>query len=97
MLVGIIENNLEDVDLDTSRLASMLNMSRATLYRKVSEVLNVTPNDFIRIIRLKRAAELLRRKEYRVSEISYIVGFRSSSYFSKCFSKYYGVLPKDFK
>lgn len=96
VLVNTIEENLEDVDLDTNKLASLLNMSRITLYRKVSEVLNITPNDFIRMIRLKRAAELLRRKEYRVSEIAYIVGFRSSSYFSKCFCRQYGVLPKDF-
>lgn len=97
VLVETIENNLEDVDLDTNKLASMLNMSRITLYRKTSEVLNVTPNDFIRTIRLKKAAGLLRQKEYRVSEIAYIVGFRSSSYFSKCFFKHYGVLPKDFR
>ncbi len=97
MLVDTIENNLEDVDLDTNKLASLLNMSRITLYRKTAEVLNVTPNDFIRSIRLKRAAGLLRQKEYRVSEIAYIVGFRSSSYFSKCFFRHYGILPKDFK
>lgn len=97
MLVEMIENHIEDVDLDINKLASMMNMSRATLYRKTSEVLRVTPNDFIRMIRLKKAAELLRQKEYRVNEIAYIVGFSSSSYFSKCFYKHFGVLPKDFK
>lgn len=97
MLIEMIESHIEDVDLDINKLASMLNMSRATLYRKTSEILRVTPNDFIRTIRLKKAAELLRQKEYRVNEIAYIVGFSSSSYFSKCFYKHFGVLPKDFK
>ena len=97
MLIEMIESHIEDVDLDINKLASMMNMSRATLYRKTSEVLRVTPNDFIRTIRLKKAAELLRQKEYRVNEIAYIVGFSSSSYFSKCFYKHFGVLPKDFK
>lgn len=97
MLIEMIETHIEDVDLDINKLASMMNMSRATLYRKTSGVLRVTPNDFIRTIRLKKAAELLRQKEYRVNEIAYIVGFSSSSYFSKCFYKHFGVLPKDFK
>jgi AraC-like DNA-binding protein len=71
-------------------------MSRATFYRKVKSISQLTPNDFIRLIRLKKAAELLRQKEYRVNEIAFIVGFKSSSYFSKCFFKQFGVLPKDF-
>ena len=97
VLIEMIENHLEDADLDINKLSSMMNMSRATLYRKTSEVLRATPNDFIRMMRLKKAAELLRQKEYRVNEIAYIVGFSSPSYFSKCFFKYFGVLPKDFK
>ncbi len=96
-LIEMIQSHIEDVDLNIDKLASMMNMSRATLYRKTSEVLKVTPNDFIRLIRLKKAAELLRQGEYRVNEIAYIVGFSSSSYFSKCFFKQFGVLPKDFK
>ena len=97
MLGDIIEDNIEDTELDINKLASLMNISRATLYRKTSEVLSTSPNDFIRSIRLKRAAELLRQREYRVNEIAYIVGFKSSSYFAKCFCRQYGVLPKDFK
>ena len=95
-LTELIYAHIEEVDLDVNKLAGMLNMSRATLYRKVKDSLHVTPNDFIRIIRLKKAAEFLRQKDYRINEIAYIVGFNSSSYFSKCFKKQYGVLPKDF-
>ena len=95
-LTELIYAHIEEVDLDVNKLASLMNMSRATLYRKVKDSLHVTPNDFIRIIRLKKAAEFLRQNEYRINEIAYIVGFSSSSYFSKCFKKQYGVLPKDF-
>lgn len=95
-LTSLIEIHLEEPDLDVSRLAELMNMSRATLYRKVNESLKVTPNEYIRIIRLKKGAELLRQKEYRINEIAFLVGFSSPSYFSKCFYRQYGVLPKDF-
>lgn len=95
-LTELIYAHIEEVDLDVNRLAALMSMSRATLYRKIKDSLHITPNDFIRIIRLKKAAEFLRQKEYRINEIAYIVGFSSASYFSKCFKKQYGVLPKDF-
>lgn len=96
-LVETIHAHLDEVNLDVDALALMMNMSRATLYRKVKSISELTPNDFIRLIRLKKAAELLRNKEYRINEIAFIVGFNSSSYFSKCFYKQFGVLPKDFE
>ncbi|WP_029905041.1 hybrid sensor histidine kinase/response regulator transcription factor [Prevotella sp. 10(H)] len=96
-LIAIIHSHLDETELDVDKLAAAMNMSRATLYRKVKNISELTPNDFIRLIRLKKAAELLVQKEYRVNEIAYIVGFRSSSYFSKCFQKQFGVLPKDFE
>lgn len=96
-LVSIIHNRIEEPDLDVDTLASSMNMSRATFYRKVKNISELTPNDFIKLIRLKRAAELLRERQYRVNEIAFIVGFRSSSYFSKCFFRQFGVLPKDFR
>ena len=57
---------------------------------------DMTPGDFIRIIRLKRAAELLSEGNYQVSEICMLIGIRSLSYFSKIFQKQFGILPKDF-
>lgn len=96
-LVRVIHARLDEADLDVDKLAGLLNMSRATFYRKVKQISELTPNDFIRLVRLKKAAELLREREYRVSEIAYLVGFSSPSYFSKCFLKQFGVLPKDFE
>jgi signal transduction histidine kinase/DNA-binding response OmpR family regulator/streptogramin lyase len=96
-LVEQIHFHLEDTDLNVDKLAEVMNMSRATLFRKVKSISELSPNDFIRLVRLKRAAELLKEKEYRVNEIAFIVGFGSLSYFSKCFYKQFGVLPKDFE
>lgn len=96
-LVNVIHARLDEVDLDVDKLAESMNMSRATFYRKVRHISELTPNDFIRLVRLKKAAGLLREKEYRVGEIAYLVGFSSPSYFSKCFQKQFGVLPKDFE
>ncbi len=96
-LIKTIHARLDEVDLDVDKLADALNMSRATFYRKVKQISELTPNDFIRLVRLKKAAELLRAKDYRISEIAYLVGFNSASYFSKCFHKQFGVLPKDFE
>lgn len=96
-IVEIIHQNIEKSDLNVDLLADEMNMSRATLYRKLKSISELTPTKFIHLIRLKRAAELLKRKEYRVNEVAFIVGFSSSSYFSKCFYKQFGVLPKDYE
>ena len=95
-LVEKIHQHLNESELNVDSLAQMLNMSRATLYRKLRNISELTPNEFIRLVRLKKAAELLKQREYRVNEIAFIVGFNSVSYFAKCFFKQFGVLPKDY-
>lgn len=57
---------------------------------------NVTPNEMIQLVKLKKGAQLLKEGNYRISEISYMVGFSSPSYFAKCFQKQFGVKPMDF-
>jgi AraC-like DNA-binding protein len=71
-------------------------MSRSSLLRKIKGVSESTPHDFIRLVRLKRAAEILKDGEYKINETCYLVGFTSTSYFSKAFQKQFGLLPKDF-
>ena len=73
-----------------------MNMSRSSLHRKIKGISKLTPNEFIQLERLKKAAQLILSNEYRINEVCYIVGFNSSSYFAKCFQKQFGVLPKDF-
>ena len=92
----IIVKHIGDENFGVDQLAEILNMSRSSLHRKIKGIAHLTPNDYIRLVRLKKAVELLENGSYRVNEICYIVGFSSPSYFSKCFQKQFGVLPKDF-
>lgn len=92
----LIHKNISNESFGVDQLAEMLNMSRSSLHRKIKGVSKLTPNDYIRLIKLKRAVELLEEGTYRVNEICYIVGFSSPSYFAKCFQKQFGMLPKDF-
>jgi AraC-like DNA-binding protein len=93
----IIDKNLSDANFGVDLLADELNMSRSSLHRKIKGISELTPNDFIQLVRLKKAAELLQEGSYRVNEICFLVGFGSSSHFSKRFKKQFGVPPKDIK
>lgn len=96
-LHAIIHENLDNSEFIVENIAEQFNMSRASFYRKIKGVLNLTPNEYIRAERLKKAAMMLKEKIYKVNEICYMVGFNSPSYFSKCFQQQFGVLPKDFE
>lgn len=95
-ITDIIIQNIDNENFKVDELASEVNMSRTSLHRKLKESYNMTPGDFIRVIRLKKAAELIQNGEYRINEICILVGFHSQSYFTKSFQKQFGVLPKDF-
>lgn len=92
----VVLANLPNPEFSMEDMTDAFNMSRSNFYRKIKGVLDLSPNEYLRLERLKRAAQLLREGEARVSEICYAVGFNSPSYFSKCFQKQFGVLPKDF-
>lgn len=93
----LIIKNISNENFNVDHLADLLNMSRSSLHRKIKGVSKLTPNDYIRLTRLKKAVELLEEGNYRVNEVSYIVGFSSPSYFAKCFQKQFGMLPKEFE
>lgn len=93
----IVQANYSNPDFAMDDIVEAMNMSRSSFYRKLKGVLNLSINDYVRLQRLKRAAELLKEGKYNVTEICYMVGFSSPSYFSKCFHKQYGVLPKDYE
>lgn len=95
-IIEIIHENIDDNELNVDVIAEKMNLSRATLYRKIGSLSELTPNEFIQLTRLKKGAELLKENEYRINEIAYMVGFSSPNYFSKCFFKQFGVLPKNF-
>lgn len=92
----IIEKNIDNTQFSVDVLTEKMNMSRSSLHRKIKGVTDLTPNDYIRLQRLKRAASLLCESGYRVNEIASLTGFTSASYFTKCFHQHFGMLPKEF-
>ena len=93
----IIEDNINSSDLSVNFLASQLNISRSGLFSKIKLLADVTPNEMIQIVRLKKAASLLKDPQLRINEVSYMVGFSSPSYFSKCFFQQFGMRPGDYQ
>lgn len=92
----LIFNNIGDANLSVESLAEFMNMSTSTLYRKVKAITSLSPNDLIRLCKLKKAAELLAKQELRVSEVAEMVGYSSTSYFTSCFMKQFGMTPSEF-
>ena len=90
---AIILENLSNEQFGVSELAEAMNMSRSNLLRKVKKHTKLSASQFIRQVRLKKGMEMLRQTSLTVSEISYQVGFGSTSYFIKCFREYYGHPP----
>lgn len=96
-IIAVIHENIADESFGVERLAEILHMSRSSLLRKIKVLSGLSPNDFIRLIRLKKAAELILDGKHRIGEVCYLVGINSPSYFSKVFLKQFGVTPKDFE
>jgi AraC-like DNA-binding protein len=92
-LNAIIEANFANPDLNVDFLAERMNISRSGLFAKIKTLAEVTPGELIQLMRLKKAAALLAEGKHRVNEVSYMVGFNSPSYFSKCFQKQFGLKP----
>lgn len=92
----IIIENISNTNLDVEMLADKMNMSRPTLYRKIKAISDLTPNDLIKICRLKKAAELILQNNLSLNEISELVGFSSQSYFSRSFLKQFGINPSEY-
>lgn len=93
---AIVEKNLSNPDFEVSDFAYEIGMSRAQLYRKIHAVSGQSVKEFIRIIRLKKAAELLISSDMTISEIAYNVGFNSQSYFTTSFTEYFGINPSKY-
>lgn len=92
----IIRSNFNNPEFSMEDVISSLGMSRTTFYRKIKGMLDLNPNDYIKIQRLKRAAQLFQEGHTGVSEVCYMVGFSSPGYFTKCFQKQFGVSPKEY-
>jgi len=95
-VIEIIRNNMGNTDFTVEDLSREVGMSRVHLNRKLKEVMNVSPSNLIRSIRLKQAAFLLINNKVNISEVAYKVGFSTHSYFSNSFHDYFGMTPKEF-
>ncbi|MCF8403892.1 MAG: tetratricopeptide repeat protein [Bacteroidales bacterium] len=95
-LISFIENNLADPDLNVDSLIGQINLSRSQLHRKLKALTDLSTTEFVRTIRLKRAAQLLEQNHGTIAETVYAVGFSSLSYFSKCFQKQFNMTPKEY-
>ena len=91
-----IEENMVDSDFNVSVLQEKMGMGNKQLYRKLKAITGQTPVEYIRDMRMQKAAKLLKAGKFSVSEVMYTVGFSNSSYFSKCFSKAFGMTPTEF-
>jgi signal transduction histidine kinase/ligand-binding sensor domain-containing protein/DNA-binding response OmpR family regulator len=94
--LAVVEKNISKPDFSVVELSRELGMSRVNLYKKLSSITGKTPIEFIRIIRLRRAAQLLETGRISVSEAAYQVGFNNPKYFTKHFKSEFGILPSEF-
>lgn len=96
-LTGILEENISNGDLSVDDVASQLNMSRSIYFKKIKALTSLSPNEFAKAFRMKRASELIDTRMYSITEISMMVGINDSHYFSKCFKQHFGVTPTEWK
>ena len=95
-LNATLMENISETDLSVETVSEMMGISVSTLYRKVKALTDLNSVEYIRMTRLKKAAELLSDGNYRINEISYLVGFSSPSYFATSFQKQFGISPSQF-
>lgn len=93
---ALIDAKMGDSNLNVEDLGKDMGLSRVQLYRKIKSLTNYSPNELLRIARLKKAASLLASSDMSVAEIGYEVGFSSPSYFTKCYKEHFGESPTDF-
>lgn len=95
-ITQFIEDNISDSNISPKDLCELMGMSRTSFYNKLKALMDVSPNEFIRTIRLKKGRALLLENQYNVSEVAYNVGFSDAKYFGTLFKKYYGQNPSTF-
>lgn len=92
-----MEEQMDNSELAIDDFANKLLLSRTVFYRKLKTIVGLTPVDFIRDIRIKRAVQLIDSGEFNISQVAYMTGFNDPKYFSKCFKKQMGTSPTEYK
>ncbi|MGP8321832.1 MAG: helix-turn-helix domain-containing protein, partial [Methanosarcinaceae archaeon] len=94
--ISVVDEHIADSDFSTETLARKIGLSRSQLHRKLTALTDQTALGFMRIVRLRRAAQLLKQKAGNVTEIAYMVGFNNISHFAKRFRELFGVSPSEY-
>ena len=94
--IEFIDENLSDPNLSVERTSKEIGISRVHFYRKIKSLLSLSPNEFVRTYRIRKAGQLLQQKKLNVSDARMMVGFNDSDYFRSCFKKEYGLTPSEF-
>lgn len=95
-IIRLIEDHLSDADLNVNALCELSGISNKQIYRKVKQLTGMSPVEYIKSIRMKKAAMLLQQKKFTVAEVMYMIGFSNHSYFSKCFQAEFGKTPRQY-
>jgi signal transduction histidine kinase/ligand-binding sensor domain-containing protein/DNA-binding response OmpR family regulator len=95
-LMDVSDTRLSDDNFDVSVLVEAMNMSHSAVLKKIKAITGLSPVDFIKSMRLKKAAQILQKGKYPIAEVCYMVGFSDPKYFSKCFVKEFGKTPSEF-
>jgi len=96
-LLKLIEENYSDFEFTVDDIGRELRMSRAQFFRKVNALTGETPNELLKLYRMKKAAALIHSGNNNITGIMYEVGFRSTSHFASSFKKYFGVNPSEYR
>lgn len=96
-VIDLVNDNLDNASFDIDSFSKQLGMSTSQLYRKIKAITGISPNEFIRTYRLRKAEKMISETNLTISEIAYKVGFNDSLYFSKCFKKQFGISPSKFR
>lgn len=96
-ILKYVEEHLDNTDLKVDDLAHSLNIGRSALYARIKRIADMTPNDFIRHVRMQRAEDLVAESRLPMAQIAYKVGFADPKYFGKCFKKHTGMSPSEFR
>lgn len=94
-ITGIIEDHIADSDLNVNALCQLSGINNKQIYRKLKQLTGMSPVEYIKSIRMKKAAMLLSQQKFSVAEVMYMVGFSNHSYFAKCFQAEFGISPRE--
>ena len=96
-LLDVMERQMDNNTLTVDELVEEMSMGRTVFFNKLKSLTGLSPVEFIREMRIKRAAQLLEERQYNITEVTYMVGMNDSRYFAKCFKNTYGITPSEYR